>query len=87
MVDVNGVMKERMGVEMRTINNNDIVTICLSHNNCFTFQSGPKIYGAKVLHCPSDTGDSWYFELQDRTLFSLNPCSKDFIGVETEKIK
>ena len=69
---------------MPTIDCGKIVTICMSHNNCFTFQTGPKIHGAKIIHYPCDTGDSWLLELQDGLQFSLNPCSKDFIGLEIE---
>lgn len=69
---------------MPVINQGKIVTVCMSKNNCFTFQSGPRIYGCKILHCPCDTGDCWLFELQDGTQFSLNPMSKDFIGLEIE---
>ena len=68
---------------MPIIDKGKIVLICMSHNNCFSFQTSPK-FQAKILHYPQDTGDSWLLALEDGSEIMINPCSKDFIGFEIE---
>ena len=41
---------------------------------------------ATVLHDPSDTGDSWFFETAFGETIMLNPTSSDWLGmVKVEK--
>lgn len=68
---------------MRPIRIGDTVTVVMTTNDHFSFQTGPPIPGAIVLHTPSDTGDVWYFE-KDGNKFAVNPMSSAFVGLELE---
>ena len=67
---------------MREIKEGDIVTVSMSRNNCFAWQSSCQIRHVKVLHTPADVGDLWYFEVEHLGPFALNPMCSEFIGME-----
>ena len=72
---------------MKVIGFGDMVTVILSNKNHFSFQDGPRIKGCMVEHCAQDVGDLWKFSVNNEKVFSINPNSSDFGGLELEKKK
>lgn len=58
-----------------------VVTVCMTRNDRFPFQTAPMIRDVKILHKPCDVGDTYHFELPDGTQFTVNPMCSDFAGI------